>query len=548
MALKLSLVLLAGCGTSALVPPARFVNAPPVAVVNDRREVAKQPKERVFLPNLFFFDKSVHMPIDRALSLHRHHLAEGVNALDEVPDSTWFTNRDTTALTPEQIKTGPITHDPSEHRPWAIQSTKTGGTTAGFIVKDASDVKYLLKFDYVGDPPELETATHVIVNRFMWAAGYNVAEDQIIYLHPEDLVLGKDAKKKDELGKTLGPLQQSDVDKLVKTFRHEDDGRLRVLVSRWIDGKPIGGFPNSGVRHDDPNDRIVHERRRDLRGMIAIDTWLDAVDVTEGQFVDAYVTEGDRHYVKHYAIDFGKSMGAMATIDHDWWRGHAYRIDFRQIFGELFQFGLDERWWENGEPAHPMRGISSEFDVRSLEPDNWHPDTPGFVAFLEADRFDQFWGTKLFIRLTPAQIRAAVDAGKLTEEASAAALTKTLIERQRILGMFWFAKVNPLDRFEIEDGALCFDDLALTTQLTAQPTSYAITAFDFGGEQRAEPTATVATAGGHTCLAGLPVAQTHQRYTIYKLTTQRSELAGTTYVHVAADAANALRVVGITRK
>jgi hypothetical protein len=80
--------------------------------------------------------------------------------------------------------------------------------------------------------------------------------------------------------------------------------------------------------YDDPNDRIPHEARRDLRGLLAIDTWLDAVDVTEGQFVDSWVEDPavkGRHYVVHYAVDFGKSMGAMGDIDHDWWR--VYRVD-----------------------------------------------------------------------------------------------------------------------------------------------------------------------------------------------------------------------------
>jgi len=47
-------------------------------------------------------------------------------------------------------------------------------------------------------------------------------------------------------------------------------------VSRLLEGKPIGGPPFTGTRPDDPNDRIPHEQRRDLRGLASIFAWLDA--------------------------------------------------------------------------------------------------------------------------------------------------------------------------------------------------------------------------------------------------------------------------------
>lgn len=91
---------------------------------------------------------------------------------------------------------------------------------------------------------------------------------------------------------------------------------MRALVSRYLDGKPLGGHPAKGVRADDPNDLIPHELRRDLRGTAAIFAWLDSVDLHLGNTLDMYVTDPadpQRHYVKHYFIDFGIGLGFGAT-------------------------------------------------------------------------------------------------------------------------------------------------------------------------------------------------------------------------------------------
>ncbi|MFT3697170.1 MAG: hypothetical protein QM831_28770 [Kofleriaceae bacterium] len=541
--MRYALIALAACSSG--LPAARYANTPIVVTMDDRHDVPTTPETRDFLPNLYFFDQSLHSPVDHALALERPRHAMGVNALDEVPDSTWFQNRNAqTRLTAEQVGTGPVTHDPGANLPWTIESSKTGGSTRGFIVKDNSGVKYLLKFDALGDPPELETATHVICNRLMWAAGWNVAEDQILYVKRTDLVIGKDAKKKNLDGKTLGHLTEKDVDDVMKGVRAEKDGRLRVLASRWIDGTTVGGFPSTGTRDDDPNDTIPHEHRRDLRGMATVDAWLDAVDVTEGQFVDAWVEDHGHHYLRHYAVDFGKSMGAMGIIDHDWWRGHAYRVDIPDILHHTILLGLDDRWWEHRSGPADLVGVSPLFDATSFDPAHWYPDTPGFLSFRIADRFDQFWGAELVGSFTRDQLRAAVDAGKLTDPRSVTYLVDTLEKRQRMVLAHWFAQVPPIVKPAYEQDLLCFDDLAIERQLVST-TKYIIEPFDFDGRPLAA-TAIRATSS-HTC-AVVPFAPWLGNYTIFRVTIDRPEYAGSVYIHAARSPAGAMRVIGLWRE
>ncbi|HET9989716.1 MAG TPA: hypothetical protein VFQ65_14390, partial [Kofleriaceae bacterium] len=129
----LALIALAACTTGTDLPPVRFANAPIITVVNDRRDVPHQPATRIYLPALYNYAGTVEKPLVRALELRRAQRAAGVNALDEVPDSTWFTNRIGVAdLTADQIRSGPLTVDsPELHLPWTVKSTKAGGASIG---------------------------------------------------------------------------------------------------------------------------------------------------------------------------------------------------------------------------------------------------------------------------------------------------------------------------------------------------------------------------------------------------------------------------------
>jgi hypothetical protein len=534
------------CGSSP-IPASRFSNAPPATAVNDRLNVPVTPKERPFYENLYHYDGLVHDPINRAFELPRQRRALGVNALDEVPDSTWFTNRiGVRDMSLAELANGPITiESPALHKPWTIKSTKVGGAEVGFTIADARGEKFMLKFDTRGFP-EQETATNIIVGKLLWACGFNVPEDFVVDLRREDLVLAKDATMTDTLGKKQ-PLTPEELDRKLERVEIEPDGRIRAYASRWIAGKSLGGHPGTGVRHDDPNDRIPHELRRDLRGSYAMFSWLDHVDVQESNYLDSWVTDRsdkERHYVKHYLLDFGKSMGVMATTGHDPRRGHAYFIDFGDIARSLFSAGLLERSWEE-RPVPTLRGVGL-FDAVTFDPGAWKPDYPSYLPFLTADRFDKFWGAKILIRFTREQIHAIVETGKYTDPATTEYITDTVVARQRLIAEHWFSRVNPLDRFTIANDRLCFDDLAVRYGFTpAALTTYQAVSFDRetrdlgGAATRPDPR-------GRSCLP-LTLAREGDGYTMTRIETRRPGFTGTTIVHLARGATGEPHIVGIWR-
>jgi hypothetical protein len=546
------LALAMACATSSELPAPRFANAPAVIRVDDRRDVPTKPAEREFIHDLYHYDGTIQRRLTRALELPRGQRALGVNALDEVPDSTWFTNRiGIRDLTLDELRTGPARiGSPELHKPWTVRSTKSGGTEPGLMITDARGARFLIKFD-APEFREQETATHVIVGKLLWACGFNVTDDYVVYFRPEDLVLARDAVAKDVFGKKH-PMGQSELDQMLEQVATEPDGRIRALASLWLDGKPLGGHPAEGVRADDVNDRIPHPLRRDLRGMYAMFAWLDHVDVQEGNFIDMWVKEGSRHYVKHYLLDFGKAMGVMTSTARNPRSGHENVIDFAAISRSLFTAGVEERSWE-GRSALPLRGVGM-FAADDFDPGAWKSLSPAYVPFLAADRFDKFWAAKILIRFTREQIRAVVETGRLSDPRAVDYLTDTLVARQRATARYWFDRVSPLDRFAAVNAstrtALCFDDLALRYQLGASPlaTRYRVTTYDVDARPLGAARDLAANTTGHVCTGPLDLARHFNDYTIIRIETRRPGFAGETLVHLARDPASGMaRVIGIWR-
>jgi hypothetical protein len=248
------------------------------------------------------------------------------------------------------------------------------------------------------------------------------------------------------------------------------------------------------------------------------------------------------HYVQHYLLDFGKSLGVFAATGKDPRRGYDYWFDPAAILGSLVTLGLVERSWEGRRHGH-LRGVGA-FDAASFDPDGWRPTSAAYVPFTTRDRYDAFWATKILMRFTREQLHAVVETAHFSDPRAVEYLTDTLLARQRATGAYWFSRVNPLDGFRIENGAVCFDDLAVRYRFTSAPTTYAVTSFDFAGRRLAASTANA--SGARTCTPPLTLGSGPDGYTIVEIATQRAEFAGRTLVHVARDRASGeLRVIGI---
>jgi hypothetical protein len=551
------LLSLGACASSpSPVGATRFANRAPVWVVDDRRHVAEKPAPNRYYPSLYHYDGHVYGRLDRWMAMTPKRRAGNVNSLDEVPDSTWFTNRvGVRDLEPDDISVGPNKSGSlAAHRPLVIKSSKSSGINVGFLVEDQRGIRYLLKLEKPG-LPETETGADVVAQRLLWAAGYNVPEDYLVDLERGDLVVADDAVVELYNGRAYKMKEDYLEEQLARVDRRED-GRYRALLSRFVPGEPIGGHPREGVRPDDPNDLVAHELRRELRGLYPILAWLGLTDVKQDNFVDTYVADPElrgRRYVVHYLVDFDSALGAQGAAHNQIFIGQQHRVDLGDMAQSLASLSTHRRPFEGRERyVRRLRGVGI-FESETFDPGKWKPYTPSYFPLLETDRFDGFWAAKIVARFTPAQIRAAVVEGRYRDPRAVDYLTRTLIERQRKTARYWFRRVNPLDRFSVQEEPggvrVCFDDLAIVHRVASGRTHYRIAGYDRASLPTGWRANVAAASGGRTCVAGVAPVRSREGYTILRIETHRTGLAlPATLVHLARHPRTGrLRLVGLRR-
>ena len=338
------IALLLGCASSAC-GGARplFRDAPPVWQVDDARDIAK-PKERDYEAKEYFAKIFVIKRLDRTLQLRDEEAAHNVNSLEEVPDSTWFQNRiGRRTVAPSEAAKGFDAGGPPKP-PFVLIGGKYGGGNPGFSMRDSTGRKFLVKFD-TQQNPEMQTAAGVIVNRIFWTAGYNVPSEHVFQLRLEQLTIGREAAYTDER-KDKQRFDASRLAAVLFTAPKRADGSYRGFASQLLEGEPVGGFSPDGKRRDDPNDRVDHEHRRELRGLRVLAAWVGHTDMKEDNTLDMYVTEGNRRFLRHYLLDFGEALDGHAAEKGRPEDGWEHFIDWEMQTKALFAFGLWTRPWE----------------------------------------------------------------------------------------------------------------------------------------------------------------------------------------------------------
>ena len=411
--------------------------------------------------------------------------ADNVNALDEVPNSSWFTNRHFLhPMTLEELAAGPGFAEPDDSGPWEVVAGTFEGVTAGFTIRDASKRYFLLKFDSRGND-EMGSGAEAVVTKVLHAAGYNVPRNSVLYFDPGQLRIGPEARVPDGDGGKR-PMTPEDLRKILARVTPQADGTLRCLASRFLEGKPVGVFNYNGRRRDDPNDRVDHEHRRELRGLRVIGSWLNDTDLRAANTLDMYVTGQDgRGCVRHYLVDMGSALGSGGSRPHQPRHGNEYMVDPGAILRSLLSLGFYVKKWE--EPLPMTYASLGYFENETFRPGRWVPDYPN-PAFERCTNRDGYWGAKIVMAFGDDDIRAMVERGRYSDPGAADELTRLLAERRDMIGRYWFERVNPLDRFEVEEGRLRFADLAVEGGLAPRASRqwrYAVV--DADGDEVGEP-------------------------------------------------------------
>jgi hypothetical protein len=272
--------------------------------------------------------------------------------------------------------------------------------------------------------------------------------------------------------------------------------------------------------------------------------WLDNTDVKEDNGLDMWVADRGTHYLQHYLVDFGLALGVYGWDQNDPGDGFAKSVDLGYAFRSLFTLGIWTRPWE-GAGGPPLRGVG-RFEHVHYDALLWQDRYP-YVPFTRTDAADGFWASKLILRFTEAQLRAAVEEGHYKDPAAVDYLVRELIERQRKTAYQWFQRVSPLDKITMTDtGTLCFDDLMRANFVGVGATRYIARSFDYAGHSLASSAST--SLGPHACL-DVRLAPDHDQYSIIELAAERDgEELPAVHVHVAREpSTHLLRVIGIRR-
>jgi hypothetical protein len=404
--------------------------------------------------------------------------AMNVNSVDEVPDSSWYTNRlGRLDLSPADIERGPNQSSGPTDGVWKVTSSKSDGVTPGFTVKDRDGRRWFLKFDPPGQRG-MATGTEVAVTKLMWALGYNVPENHIAYLRREQLQIASGAKFKDATGASRA-MRETDIDALLERAEREPDGTYRVVASMALEGTPVGRIRFFDTRPDDPNDIVPHQHRRELRGYGVFAAWLNHTDAKAINSLDTLVQSNGRSFVKHHLIDFGSTLGSGGVGPSEVWSGSEYLVEPRAIARQMIGFGFTRpRYRAVSYYESPTVGRFAEHH-EAFDPRSWKPRVPN-QAFLHARPDDQFWAARKLAVLTTDMIRAAVTAGDFGDRPSEAFLVRALAERRDAIVRAFLTGVNPISEPALDDqGVLTFSNAAVDADVARTPEVYRARWFAF---------------------------------------------------------------------
>jgi len=402
--------------------------------------------------------------------------AKDLNTIDEVPDSSWFTNRiGARPLTVADVARGPDTTGGPVGR-WTIVSGKSEGVRPGFTVKDAAGITWFIKFDAPGYP-EQATGAEVVSTQLFWALGYDVAETHVARVRRDDLLIASSATI--IVHGRPRPMTSADVGRILAMVDRGPDGSYRALASKALDGKPVGEFLYYGTRADDANDVVPHEDRRELRAMGVFAAWIDRVDAKAGNTLDTLVTSEGKAMVRHHPLDFGSTLGSAGIAPNEWWEGYeslAGGSPVRKLFGLGFPI---EPWRRFDYPK--LRGIG-RIEGDHFDPDAWRSRVPN-AAYIRADADDKFWAARKLMAMTDAMIATAVRSGQYSDATAEDYLTRTLIKRRDLIRASYLPAINPIVNPALGDeGTLTFDNAAVMADVAVAPREYRATWYTFDNQ------------------------------------------------------------------
>ena len=456
------LVVAAAITGANAAPPVYFPDDP--IAVDPETQDAGQVREWALSDPFDFVENTFLKPGDRT-----PQRALNINTVDEVPDSSWFTNRaGARPLTAEDVRRGPDTTSGPAAGPWTVVSGKSDGVTPGFTIRDRANVTWFIKFDPESNP-EMATGAEMVATKLFWALGFHVPENHLAVLRRDNLVVSETATIRDITGKKR-KLTEDDVDQLLTRGARNDDDTFRVIASKALAGQPVGPYRYYGTRPDDPNDIHPHEHHRELRGLRVFSAWLNHDDSRSINSLDTIVERDGRKVLWHHLIDFGSTLGSASLYAQKPRAGNEYIWEARPTVITALTLGLYVRPWIRVD--YPDIKSLGNIEASFFQPEAWKPEYPN-PAFLNAQPDDLFWAARKTMAISDEAIHAAVECAQYSDPAATSYLADVIIARRDKIGLTWLNVVNPLVDFQLSpSGAFTSRNIAVDTRRALPAESY----------------------------------------------------------------------------
>jgi hypothetical protein len=477
---------LLGCGHA----PARFPLSPPLWRDDDEVPFGPAPPEYVSPMVWDVGDQTIFYPLARVFAVDPKGESINVNALDEVPDSSWFQNRiGLHGMSPAATALGPCSASAGDPpAPWRVTGAKPNGANPGFIIEDARGEHHLVKFDGLVQGPRA-TAADVVVSKLYHAAGYTVPCNRIVFFRREDVSIDEGAKAETATGDEV-PLTPLHLEEVFAKAQRAADGRLRASTSLFLSGRPIGPFTYQGTLDSDPNDVIPHQDRRDLRGMRLLAAWTQHFDAREQNTLSMWISTGENQgFVRHGVIDFGDCFGSIwepPTLGRR--LGFSHYFDVSETLTDWFTLGIPERPWDKARFG-PSGRVFGYYDVQNFEAEGWKAGYPN-PAFSRMSERDGAWMARIIAQFGDAHLKELVAVARLGDAALEAELFRLLRgRRDRVLDRY-LTRLSPLGLPALRRSGdeLCLRDLLEQSGLRREHArSYAVTLHAGGASRRVEP-------------------------------------------------------------
>jgi hypothetical protein len=433
--------------------------------------------------------------------------ARNVNSIDEVPDSSWFTNRIVARpVSVEEAVRGPLTGMGPAPGMWTITRPKDVGAAPGFTMQDSKGETWFVSFDAKGYP-DAATGAIIVANKIFWTLGYWQVENHLVQIKPDQLIISETAMVRVPSGNRRR-MKQSDLSDVFRRAHRSADGSYRAVAGRGLPGRTLGGFRYHGTRPDDPNDIVPHEHRRELRALKVFGAWTNLVDMKAGNTLDTLITEKGRGLVRHYLQDVGSTFGTGANGPREYDEGWEYLYEGGRTRTKLLLLGFPVESWRT--ISYVDNKSVGRFEGTAFDPASWKPRVPT-AAFLRARPDDDFWAARRVMAFSDEMIRAIVKTGQYSDPEAEQLLGDVLIQRRDKIGQAYLTAVSPLVDFALDAGGrLTFENAAVVARAVSAPAEgYSVSWWQFNndtGESTPIGSPTRSTGGEAQASAPLPSA------------------------------------------